>query len=139
MMKPIRLVLVDDSEVFLHALRDFLAQTEYVEVAGCATSASEGLHMIEQTKPDLVLMDVTMPSMSGLEATRLICRINGLPRVMLMTAFSGDAVHRQALEAGADALVSKNDLYGEFARLSAQWFNGSALPWPAAGGCGFGS
>lgn len=124
-MKPIRLVLVDDSEVFLSALRDWLEQAENVEVAGCATSVLEGLRMIEQANPDLVLMDVKMPVMTGLEAIRLIERRNGLPRVMLMSAFSDGAVHQQALDAGADALVSKDDLYAEFARLSALWFDGT--------------
>jgi DNA-binding NarL/FixJ family response regulator len=121
-MQTLRLVLVDDNPVFLHALRDFLTQSENVDVAGCARSAQEGLEVIRRTKPDLVLMDINMPEMTGVEAVRRIARTGGLPKVMLMTGFGTDALLQHALEAGADGVVSKQDLHAEFGRLAASWF-----------------
>lgn len=121
-MQTLRLVLVDDNPVFLHALRDFLTQAEHVEVAGCAISAREGLDLIGRTAPDLVLMDINMPEMTGLEAIRRIARTGGLPRVMLMTGFRIDSLFQDALAAGADAVIAKQDLHAEFGRLAALWF-----------------
>ena len=95
-MKPIRVVLVDDSKVFMDALYSCLAQWDGVEIAGCAASGVEGLSLIESNKPDLVLMDIFMPVMNGMEASKRIVRHAGLPKVVLMTSLDAPGVQQFA-------------------------------------------
>ncbi|MBI3373943.1 MAG: response regulator transcription factor [Betaproteobacteria bacterium] len=120
--RPIRVVLVDDSKVFLDAIHSCLAEWVGMEIAACAASGAEGLSVIRRNRPDLVLMDVFMSNMNGLEASKRIERSNGLPKVMLMTGADIPGLHEAALEAGADAFVLKQHLYPELARRVEQWF-----------------
>ena len=127
-MKPIRVVLVDDSKVFMDALLSCFAQWDGVEIAGCATSGAAGLELIASARPDLVLMDIFMPRMNGVEASRRIARSAGLPKVVLMTSLEAPGVQQFALEGKADAFVYKQDLYAELEQRIASWF------WPIANG-----
>jgi DNA-binding NarL/FixJ family response regulator len=121
-MKPIRVVLVDDSKVFLDALYSCLARWDGVEITGCAATGADGLSLIESDKPDLVLMDIFMPSMNGVEASKCIQRKGGLPKVVLMTSFDAPGVRQFALGARADAFIFKQDLYSELGRCMEGWF-----------------
>ena len=121
-MKPIRVVLVDDSKVFMDALLSCFAQWEGIEIAGCATSGAAGLALIESTGPDLVLMDIFMPSMNGVEASKRIARSAGLPKVVLMTSLEAPGVQKFALQGEADAFIYKQDLYAELEQRIASWF-----------------
>ena len=125
--KPIRVVLVDDSRVFLDAIQSCLAEWAGVEIAACAESGAAGLNLIRRTRPDLVLMDVFMSNMNGLEASRLIERSAGLPKVMLMTSVDIPGLCAAAVDARADAFVLKQHLYSELAQHLELWFS------PAAG------
>ena len=122
-MTPIRVVLVDDSKVFMDALHSLLVQWKGVEVAGCAASGAEALSLIESRRPDLVLMDIFMPAMNGVEASKRIARAAGLPKVVLMTSLEAPGLRQFALEGKADALVFKQDLYQDLERHMNEWFH----------------
>ena len=105
-MRPIRVLLVDDSPEFLRSAADFLSLHPRVQVVGCAQSGSEGVGLAHQLSPDLVLMDLVMPGMNGLQATREI-KAQPVPRVVIVTLHDNAEYRRAASAAGADGFVSK--------------------------------
>jgi DNA-binding NarL/FixJ family response regulator len=108
---PIRLLIVDDHAAFRAATAQFLRTLPRVRVVGEAADGAEALRLSEGLAPDLVLMDLSMPVLDGLEATRSIkARGRGAPRVLIVTLFDGTACHAAVREAGADGFVAKSDL-----------------------------
>ena len=105
---PPEVVLVDDSIEARRALRELLEPQGLVIVAEAVDGAT-GIERAKALEPDLVLMDVKMPGMSGIEATRIIT--GGLPetRVIVLTTFDDESLRRQADEAGATAYLIKGD------------------------------
>jgi two-component system response regulator CpxR len=125
-VNPIRVAVVDDSVFFVRALCECLEQWPGFEVVGCAADADGGLVLIEEQRPDLVLLDIVMPGKNGLDALRQIRRHGRLPRIVLMTALSRHAFLQLGMEAGADAVIGKGDLYGEIPALAELWFRAPA-------------
>jgi DNA-binding NarL/FixJ family response regulator len=108
---------VDDNPTFLDAATHALAVDPRIEVVGTARSGSEGVALVAQTQPDLVLMDVAMPGMSGLEATRLIKTRPDAPRVVVLTSHDIQHYRTAARAAGADSFVSKAEFDAELLPL----------------------
>jgi CheY-like chemotaxis protein len=106
---PFRILLVDDSRTFLDAAYHALAEDARIEVVGSALSGQEGLELTTQSQPDLVLMDVAMPGMNGMEATRLIKARPNAPRVVILTSYDLAHYRAAAKTAGADHYISKAD------------------------------
>lgn len=106
-MKSIQVVLVEDQLLILNSLKIILNATEDIEVVGTAMNGEEALSVLEQVQPDVVLMDVHMPIMDGLEATRLAkAKWPSLKIIMLTTLQTRDSVVG-ALEAGAEGYILK--------------------------------
>jgi DNA-binding NarL/FixJ family response regulator len=103
----VRVLVVDDHPAFRRALTSALRMVDGVEVAGEAGGGAAACRMVEELEPDLVLMDLSMPDMSGLDAMR---RIHGkrpsLP-VVILTAHADPGVEREALAAGASGFLAK--------------------------------
>ena len=100
-------LLVDDHEGFINAARRHLRTVTWVEIVGRASNGLEAVARTEELKPQVVLMDLAMPEMGGLQATRLIKAQTDPPFVVIASHFD-DAQHREhAHRAGADAFVSK--------------------------------
>lgn len=100
-------LIVDDHEGFLESAERFLETIPNVEVVGKALNGREGVKQAEQLSPDIVLMDLAMPEMGGLQATRLIKAQSSPPLVAIVSHYD-DVQHREhAAKAGADAFVSK--------------------------------
>jgi DNA-binding NarL/FixJ family response regulator len=100
-------LLVDDHEGFINAAVRHLRRLDWVNIAGSASNGIEAIAQCEALRPDVVLMDLAMPEMGGLQATRLIKAQDAPPYVVIASHFD-DAEHREhALRAGADAFVSK--------------------------------
>ena len=100
-------LLVDDHEGFINAAVRHLRRLDWVNIAGSAGNGIEAIAQCEALRPDVVLMDLAMPEMGGLQATRLIKAQDNPPYVVIASHFD-DAEHREhALRAGADAFVSK--------------------------------
>ena len=109
-MKRCRVLLVDDSPALRQALGRFLGLLPEVEVVGQAGSGPEALDEAARSRPDLVLMDLALPGMSGMEATRRLKAAPGGPLVVVLT-LHGDDEHREAARAaGADAFLDKRAL-----------------------------
>ena len=102
--------LVDDSPSFLQSAARFLAADDRIEIVGVALSALDALEQIAALKPDLVLMDLNMPGMNGLEATRRLKAGPNPPRVVILTLNDTEEYRQAALQAQADGFVAKSDL-----------------------------
>ncbi|MGY0558876.1 response regulator [Lysobacter sp. A421] len=106
-MRTLTVLLVDDHEGFINAAIRHLRRVDWVNVVGSAANGIEAIAQCEALLPDVVLMDLAMPEMGGLQATRLIKAQDKPPYVVIASHFD-DAEHREhALRAGADAFVSK--------------------------------
>ena len=109
-MSLCRVLLVDDRPEVLKSLERFLALYPEIKVVGRVLSGREALEQVAVLHPDLVLMDLVMPDVDGLEATRHIKAQGGGVRVILMTVYDYAAARAAAEAAGADGFISKADL-----------------------------
>ena len=106
-MSKITVLLVDDHEGFINAALRHLRKVEWLEIVGRASNGLEAIERSETLRPDVVLMDLAMPEMGGLQATRLIKTQDAPPFIVIASHFD-DAEHREhAMRAGADDFVSK--------------------------------
>jgi DNA-binding NarL/FixJ family response regulator len=104
----IRLLLVDDQALFREGLRILLSVHEDLEIAGEAANGQEAVTMTEELKPDVVLMDLRMPVLDGVEATRRIRQEHGQTAVIVLTTFDDDENVFEALRAGAAGYLLKD-------------------------------
>jgi len=106
----IKVLLVDDQEMVRKGFRLLLETEEDMEIVGEAENGAEAVTQSSRTKPDVVLMDIQMPVMDGLEATRRIVslKIGTSPRVLILTTFEKDEYIFGALRAGASGFLLKN-------------------------------
>jgi DNA-binding NarL/FixJ family response regulator len=119
-MAAIRVFLVDDSPAFLRAMDRLLGETLGVEVVGQATSATQALAVIPLVSPDAVLLDLQMPGMDGLEATRQIKQQESPPLVVIVTLHDDTRFRAASEAAGADGFVAKQRLVGDLFPLLAR-------------------
>ncbi len=103
----IRVLLVDDQAVVRRALRGRFHLEPDLEVVGEASSGSEALALAQALTPDVVLMDVEMPGMDGIEATAALCRAMPLSAVVMLSIYDDAQTRGRAQEAGAVAFVEK--------------------------------
>ncbi len=108
--KTIRVLVADDSPVALAAICSFLETMSAITVVGTALSGYELLQKAEQLDPDLVITDLRMPRMSGLECSLHLREILPAVRVVVVTEMEGSFVRQACLESGADACVHKDDM-----------------------------
>ncbi|MFE7170832.1 response regulator [Streptomyces sp. NPDC057616] len=105
---PVRVLLVDDQELIRTALSMVLADIEDVDVAGEAGTGEEAVRLAAELAPDVVVMDIRMPGMDGIEATRRITEAEPEARVVVLTTFDDDAYVYGALRAGASGFLVKD-------------------------------
>ena len=86
MTEPIRILLVDDHEVVRKGVRAFFDVQEGIEVIGEAGSGARAVKMVEELVPDVVLMDLIMPGMDGVEATRLVKNLSPRTQIVVLTS-----------------------------------------------------
>jgi len=104
---PVRVLVVDDHHAFRHALSSALDMVADIEVAGQAGGGIAACDEAEQLEPDVVIMDLSMPDLSGIDAMKRIHeRRPDLP-VVILTAHADDGVEREAREAGASGFLPK--------------------------------
>jgi DNA-binding NarL/FixJ family response regulator len=128
----VRLLIVDDQELVRTGLRTILQGVEDFEVVG---EAADGLSAISQTarlKPDLVLMDIRMPHLDGVEATARIRASEPAPRVILLTTFDLDQYVYAGLRAGASGFLLKDTLAAELVAAIRAVLAGDAVIAPSA-------
>ena len=104
----IRVAIVDDHAIVRSGLEALLGTVDDIEIVGSASDGAEAVALVEATRPDVVLMDLSMPVLDGVEATRQICaRVPGT-RVVVLTSFGDQARILDALNAGADGYLLKH-------------------------------
>ena len=106
-MQRIRVLVVDDHTIVRDGICALLALAGDIEVVGEAANGSEALKMVKELGPDVVLMDIAMPIMDGLEATRRICREFPRIRVLVLTQYDDREFVFPVIEAGASGFISK--------------------------------
>ncbi len=106
--QPIRLLLVDDHPVVRKGTRDLLDGEPDFQVVGEAGSGEEAIERARDLTPDVILMDVSMPGMNGIEATRKIKAMRPQQNVLVLTSYDDDAYVFALLEAGAAGYLLKN-------------------------------
>jgi DNA-binding NarL/FixJ family response regulator len=104
----IRVLVVDDHEVVRRGLEQLLATVDDVELVAMARDGVEAVALVAQHHPDVVLMDLSMPTMDGVEATRRIVAADPAARVVVLTSFSEQARVLEALAAGAQGYLLKH-------------------------------
>ena len=104
----VRLAVVDDQTLFRTGLTRMLDEVPRVEIVGQAANGQAAIQMVASTHPDVVLMDVKMPLLDGVEATRRIVAEHPETKVLILTTFDADSYVIQALKAGASGYVLKD-------------------------------
>jgi two-component system, NarL family, response regulator LiaR len=102
-----RVLFVDDHRVMRKGLINLVGNQPGIDVAGEASNGREAIDQVRQLKPDVVVMDVSMPEMDGIEATRHIKAQWPEVRVIALSMVEDEYISRSMLEAGAEAFVSK--------------------------------
>jgi DNA-binding NarL/FixJ family response regulator len=129
----IRLAVVDDHVIVRNGLEQLLATTTDIELVGMAANGLEAIDLVAKLKPDVVLMDLSMPEMDGVEATkRIVAEYPGV-RVLVLTSFSDQSRIMEALRAGAEGYLLKHSEPDEIANaVRAVYEGGSPLDPKAA-------
>jgi DNA-binding NarL/FixJ family response regulator len=125
--EPIRVVIVDDHPLILEGLRGMLALASNVEVIGEAATGADAVRIAEERQPDVVIMDLNMPGMSGIEATRRVVQASPHIGVLVLTMLEDDDSIFAAMRAGARGYLLKDGTRGAVARAVAAVANGEAI------------
>ncbi|MPM91491.1 Response regulator protein VraR [bioreactor metagenome] len=106
--RPIRVMVVDDHAVVRSGLNAFLSSYDDLQMAGTAKSGEEAVQLCEEIKPDVVLMDLIMPGMDGVAATKAIRKLLPKTQVIILTSFKEDTMIQKAIQAGAIGYLLKD-------------------------------
>lgn len=115
-MNPIRVMIVDDHDVVRRGLAIFLQSFDDLELVGQASNGYEAIEVSRQVKPDIILMDLKMPEMDGIAATRAIRREQPNVQIVALTSFRDEDSVQAMMDAGAIGYLMKNSSIDELAR-----------------------
>jgi len=125
--RPIRLVVADDHTLFREGVASLLERVPDVELVGQAASGEEAIELVRAHQPDIVLMDLQMPGLGGIEATRAIAAANAAVGVIMLTMFEDDESVFAAIRAGARGYVLKDADRGSLLRAIRAVASGEVL------------
>ncbi|MCX7983154.1 MAG: response regulator transcription factor [Syntrophales bacterium] len=106
-MKKISVLIADDHEVVRDGIKELLRRQPDIEIAGEASDGKEAIVRVREIHPDVVLLDISMPGLNGLEAINIIRRVIPPPEVVVLTMYDKDAYIKQLFQAGARGFVLK--------------------------------
>lgn len=121
--QPIRVLVVDDSPAALHSICGFLKLHPNIEIAGTATDGCQGLASAHALHPDMVLLDVQMPVMNGIDAAARLRQDLPAARIIMVTVHDSPEVRQACREAGADGFIAKEHLDEELPALLEAYFH----------------
>jgi DNA-binding NarL/FixJ family response regulator len=108
-MKPLRILIADDHEVVRHGVRSLLQNHEGWEICGEATDGREAVEKAAALKPDVIILDIGMPNLNGLDAARDILRDEPRTMILILTIDESEQVIREVLNTGARGFLLKSD------------------------------
>jgi NarL family two-component system response regulator LiaR len=108
MSSPLRILIADDHEIVREGLEAILSAQENIEIIGIAENGIEAVKIAEDCQPDVILMDLVMPEMDGLEAIKIILKNNPNARILVLTGFAEDEQVFPAIKAGALGYLLKD-------------------------------
>jgi DNA-binding NarL/FixJ family response regulator len=126
----IRLLLADDQPLMRTGFRMILEETDDIDIVGEARDGTEAVRLTKELNPDVILMDVRMPGVDGIEATRQIVARDRAARVLILTTFDQDEYAFSALRVGASGFVLKDVPVDELARAIRSVASGDAVVSP---------
>ncbi|MBL1285988.1 response regulator [Streptomyces sp. NPDC057067] len=130
---PVTVLLVDDEPLVRAGLRAVLEAQDDIEVVGEAADGAAVIPLVRSLRPDVVAMDVRMPLMDGIEATRVVLRtVADPPKILVVTTFENDEYVYEALRAGADGFLLKRARPAEIVHAVRLVAEGESLLFPAA-------
>lgn len=127
---PISIVLVDDHEPFLNIAVTYLRRLKELAVVGAYSSSEVALREVPRLHPQVVLMDLNMPEVAGLDAIPQLRRQMPNVGIVALTAWDGDAFRRAALGAGADGFVTKSEMITDLLPTLQAVVEARGLHWP---------
>ena len=130
-MEALRVVIADDHPLFRHGIQALLDATSDLTVVGEASSGDEAISLASELQPDVILMDIQMPGVNGIEATRRILRESPHIRILMVTMFEDDASVFTAMRGGARGYLLKDAEKGEMLRAIRAVGHGEAIFSPA--------
>ena len=125
-MGRIKIIIADDSDFVRDGMRIILDVDEDFEVIGCAGNGREAIEIAKENAPDIFLMDIQMPEMDGIEATRYIVE-NNLGKVLILTTFDDDELVQKALKNGAKGYLIKNHTPEHLKQMIKSVYNGTGV------------
>jgi len=129
-IEVIKVLLVDDHRILREGLRALLSEQPGLVVVGDASDGEEALALIAESHPDVVVMDMVMPRMSGLEATTLIRRLHPDVRVLILSMYDDDEYVQRVIQAGASGYVLKGVAADDLVRAIHEVHHGSSFLQP---------
>jgi DNA-binding NarL/FixJ family response regulator len=108
--KAIRVLLVDDEARLRQMAKRLLVSDDEIEVVGEAANGRKAVDLNSELLPDLVVMDIAMPELNGLEATRIIRKHSSKTKIIVITAMAAEPYRKAAMNVGANAFLSKGAL-----------------------------
>lgn len=108
-MSPYRIILADDHAMLRHGLKRILSESPELEVIGEAGDGLELLNLVKQSKPHLIILDISMPNLRGIEAVHEIKAVCPDAKILILTMHKDSEYLRQAIAAGADGYLLKED------------------------------
>src|SRR5260370_21148866 len=130
-MKRIAVLLVDDHTVVRQGLRALLKSEEDIEVIGEAENGRQAVTMSQKNPPDVVVMDVAMPLLNGLEATRQILKSLPSSKILVLTSYWDDECVEQLMHAGAAGYLIKQTAANDLLKAIREVYRGNAFFSPA--------
>ena len=126
MMEKIKVIIADDSDFVRDGMKIILDVDDDFEVLGSAANGREAIELAEKEKPDVFLMDIQMPEMDGIEATKYIVD-HDLGKVLILTTFDDDELVKQALKNGAKGYLIKNHTPDHLKQMIKSVYNGTGV------------
>lgn len=129
-MEPISVLIVDDHEVVRNGIRSYLDTLEDIDVVGEAESGEEAVDLVNQLVPDVILMDLVLPGIDGVETTRIVKSNSPRTQIVVLTSFHDDSLVFPALKAGAISYILKDMKMNKLGEAIIKAHNGEVILHP---------